>query len=237
MNSKVLKIAITVLAVALFAISSNTALAESEKGPFIVMVGTPAAGKSASSEMLSEKYGIPWVNVREELLKVVTEEAKKGGNVYAHQGGAKRGAASAKRRRAMKEAVAALEAGELVSDDSLNALVAASILASDAAGGFILDGYPMTVAQAEFLDSMLELRQMTPMTVIYLNVSDEVALQRMKERGRADDKSGFGEQRIENFRAMIGPLVEYYGEDAVNEIDGTMSKSEIAAVISRAVED
>jgi adenylate kinase len=102
------------------------------------------------------------------------------------------------------------------------------VLSANAAGGFILDGYPMTVAQAEFLDSLLELRDMSPLTVIYLNLPDDVSVQRMKERGRKDDKKNIGKERLRIFNSMIGPLVEYYGTDVVNEIDATQSESEVA---------
>ena len=166
------------------------AAAQSEEGPFIVMIGTPAAGKSVNSDLLSKTYDIPWINVRETLMKEVKKEVKKTGSSAASQH--KRGASSSKRKNAMKQAIAKLEAGELVSGDSLNALIASEILSGKSSGGFILDGYPMTVEQAEFLDSMLEIRGMTPLRVIYLNIPDDVALQRMKERGREDDKRDIG---------------------------------------------
>jgi adenylate kinase len=119
----------------------------------------------------------------------------------------------------MKAAIAKLEAGELVSGDTLNAIVASEVLSNKASGGFVLDGYPMTAEQAEFLDSIMEIREMAPLKVIYLNVPDEVALQRMKARGRADDQSTIGKERLCVFNSMIGPLVEYYGQDMVAEID------------------
>jgi len=222
-------VAITVLALGV----PGIAVAESGDGPFIVMIGTPASGKSSNSEMLAKAHGIPWINVREELLAEVKKESKKGRSTAATQH--KRGAASTKRRQSMEAAVAKLEAGELVSDDSLNAFIATEILSPKASGGFILDGYPMTVAQAEFLDSILELREMTPLSVIYLNISDDLAMQRMKERGRDDDKKSIGKERVRIFRTMIGPLVDYYGADAVNEIDASPSQAVIAAEIAQAL--
>jgi adenylate kinase len=144
-------------------------------------------------------------------------------------------AASAKRNQSMKDAFAKLEAGELVSDDSLNALIASEILSPGASSGFILDGYPMTVAQAEFLDSLLELRGMSPLTVIYLNIPDEVALRRMHERGGAGDGKVIAEERLRIFREMIGPLLDYYGTEIVTDIDATQSRAAIAAEIAQAL--
>jgi adenylate kinase family enzyme len=85
---------------------------------------------------------------------------------------------------------------------------------------------------SEFLDSILDARGISPLKVIYLNIPDELSLERMKERGRADYKRGFGEERLRQFRSMIGPLVEFYGEESVNEIDATQSKSEIMTEIN-----
>jgi adenylate kinase len=93
----------------------------------------------------------------------------------------------------------------------------------------------MTVEQAEFLDSMLEIRGMTPLRVIYLNIPDDVALQRMKERGREDDKRDIGRERLRIFRSMIEPLVDYYGEDVLTEIDATQGRPEIASEIAAAL--
>lgn len=229
-----LRAIITVIALLLACVPTVSAAQEKE-GPFLVMIGTPAAGKSSNSEMLSKTYDIPWVNVRKSLLAEVEKASKKGRSTAATQH--KRGAASAKRNQSMKDAFAKLEAGELVSDDSLNALIASEILSTGASSGFILDGYPMTVAQAEFLDSLLELRGMSPLTVIYLNIPDEVALRRMRERGGAGDGKVIAEERLRIFREMIGPLLDYYGTEIVTDIDATQSKAAIAAEIAQAIEE
>ena len=207
---------------------------QAEDGPFVVMIGTPASGKSINSELLSKTNDIPWINVREELMEEVEKQARKSSSTAATQH--KRGASSAKRTEGMKKAIAKLEAGELVSDDSLNALVAAEILAPRASGGFVLDGYPMTVEQAEFLDSILAIRSMAPLKVVYLNIPDDVALERMKKRGLAQDKKSIGEQRLSTFRSMIGPLLDFYGDEIVTEIDATKSKAEIASDIAAALD-
>lgn len=223
-----------ILAIAILSVLSTTTMAESGSGPYVIVIGAPAAGKSSASEMLSEMYGIPWINVREELLEVVEKEAKKSSRSPIPRA-SKRGVSAHHRRQAMKEAIGKLESGELVSDDTLNVLVASKIMSQESANGFILDGYPMTVSHAEFLDSIIEIRELAPVSIFYLNVPDEVALQRMKERDRVDDKSGFAEKRLESFRAMISPLIEYYGENAVIEIDATRSKAEIGTEISKAL--
>jgi len=85
--------------------------------------------------------------------------------------------------------------------------------APEAGNGLILDGYPMTVEQAEFLDALLEARGISGLKVIYLNVPDEVSLDGMKASGKSEYKSSISKERLRIFRAMIGPLAGYYGED------------------------
>jgi hypothetical protein len=68
--SHFMKVAMMVLAIAFLGVTADAA-AESDKGPFVVMIGTPASGKSVHSELISKTYGIPWINVREVLLREV----------------------------------------------------------------------------------------------------------------------------------------------------------------------
>jgi len=216
---------IAILSIAVPGISA----AQSGDGQYIVIVGAPTAGKSKNSKWIAKEYAIPWLNIGK-LVEAEVEKASKSRKSASMQH--KRGAASNQRYQNSRKALEQLKNGELINDDSLNAIVASEVLSYEAKDGFILDGYPMTVPQAEFLDSILDARGISPLKVIYLNIPDELSLERMKERGRADYKRGFGEERLRQFRSMIGPLVEYYGEESVHEIDATQSKSEIAAEIN-----
>jgi adenylate kinase len=172
---------------------------------------------------------MPWMNVGEILAAEVEQESKK--NRYSASTQHKRGAARAHRSQKKRQAFDKLQKGELVSNDSLNALVASSVLSSEASGGFILDGYPMTVEQAEFLDSILEARGISGLKVIYLNIPDDVSLDRMKESGDAKYKGGVGKERLKIFRSMIGSLADYYGDESIYEIDATQDMSTISAEI------
>ena len=228
-----LKIIIT--AFAIFSISVPGILAaESGDGPYVVIIGAPKAGKSHNSRWMSKAYDIPWINVGEALQAEVEKESKK--NRYSASTQHKRGAASANRSQKYREAYEKLKKGELVSNDALNGLVAAKVLSNEAAEGFILDGYPMTVEQAEFLDSILEARGISPLKVIYLNVTDEESLERIKTSSKDKYKGGVGKERLHNFRSMIGPIVDYYGEDTVFEIDGAQDNSAISAEIVSVLE-
>lgn len=228
-----LKLIIPVIAI--FSIGAPGILtAQSEEGHYLVIVGAPKSGKSHNSEWMSKAYDIPWINVGDALQAEVEKESKK--HRYSASTQHKRGASSARRSQRNREAYEKLKNGELVSNDSLNAIVAAKVLSGDAGAGFILDGYPMTVEQAEFLDSILEARGISPLKVIYLKVSDEESIKRMKASGKDKYKGGVGEDRLRIFRSMIGPIVDYYGEDTLFEIDAARDNSAISADIVSVME-
>ena len=228
-----LKLIIPVIAI--FSIGAPGILtAQSEEGHYLVIVGAPKSGKSHNSEWMSKAYDIPWINVGDALQAEVEKESKK--HRYSASTQHKRGASSARRSQRNREAYEKLKNGELVSNDSLNAIVAAKVLSGDAGAGFILDGYPMTVEQAEFLDSILEARGISPLKVIYLKVSDEESIKRMKSSGKDKYKGGVGEDRLRIFRSMIGPIVDYYGEDTLFEIDAARDNSAISADIVSVME-
>ena len=153
------------------------AAAETADEHYIVMLGAPGAGKSTNSEKLAAKHGIPWVEVGEIVEDAVAKTDAQDKSVSKRQRGPSKIRRSYHSQRSQKteSALKKLQAGELVDDDSLNILVAAELLSSTASKGFILDGYPMTVQQAAFLDSLLAAKNHGPLDVIYLNVPDDVA--------------------------------------------------------------
>jgi adenylate kinase len=229
-------IKLIVAAFAVFSIGAPViAAAQSEDGIYIAILGAPAAGKSRQGKRISNDFGIPRFDLGDVLQDLVEDASKKGSQSASARH--KRSAASAQRYQRAREALEKLKAGELVSDDSLNAIVASVVLSAEASNGFILDGYPMTVAQAEFLDSILDTQGITSLKILYLNIPDEESLKRMSERDRADYKRGFGEERLRSFRTMIGPIVDYYGEETVLEIDATRSEQTIADEINSWLRD
>ena len=211
------------------------AFADTDDGKFIVVLGAPGSGKSANSKWLSEAYDIPWINLREVVSAEVQDEARKQGRSSASTASHKRGANTQKRHENTRKALDKLIAGELVSNDSLNAFVASQVLSSKASKGFILDSYPVTPEQASFLDSILDARNIEGLQVIYLDVSDEVALERLKAKGKAKFKSSFARERIDAFRSLIGPVVYSYG-DALHTIDANQDPSAATSAIAAALE-
>ena len=212
---------------------AGEATTSGSKGPFVVMIGAPGSGKSVNSAFISKKYGIPAIDVGNLLQNEIVEASR-----AQHASGRpddRRRRARAKRSANINEAMAKLKAGELVSDESLNASILTRILKADARNGFVLDGYPGSAAQAEFLDALLSVQNVQSLKIIYLEVSDEVALSRMKARGRADDKHGFDKERLKQFRVQLSPILEYYDDFGLHRIDASkdisMVQKEIASSI------
>jgi adenylate kinase len=206
-------------------------LANETPGPFLVLIGAPAAGKTTNGNYISEKYGVPTIDVR----KVLQDEIAKASETKRPPGsgkpGSRRSNAWSERQRSMNEAMKKLDKGELVKDDVLNTTVLMRLMEDDCKNGFVLDGYPGSVEQAVYLDGLLAARNIDSLEIILLDISDEIALEKMANRGRPQDKGGFAEKRLELFRDNVGPVLEYYQGDALYVIDASKDLATIQAEI------
>lgn len=153
----------------------------------LVLIGPPGAGKGTQAGKLSERLGIPQIST---------------GDLFRHHIGARtRLGVSAKRY---------LDAGDLVPTALTNALVDDRLNHSDAAHGFILDGFPRSVEQADALAQMLEVRWAALDVVVEFRVSEEELVTRLAARGRTDDSEEIIRNRIKVYRSETEPLLEYY---------------------------
>lgn len=209
--------------------SVNHAVAEESSGPFVILIGPPASGKTSNGNYISEKYGVPSIDV----LKVLQDEMANAAQMKMPTGrpGNRRSNAWSERNKSIDEAMNKLENGELIEDDVINTSVLMRLMQEDCKDGFVLDGYPGTVQQAIYLDGLLAARGLDSLQVIYLDVSDEFALEKMARRGRSYDKGGFAEKRLELFRANIGPVLEYYEGGSLHVVDATKEKAEVRVQI------
>lgn len=177
----------------------------------VVLLGPPGAGKGTQAVKLAEKLGVPQISTGDLFRSNITDGTKLG-----------------------LEAKRYLDAGDLVPSELTNALVDKRLDEPDAADGFILDGYPRSVEQAEALTEMLAARDTKLDAVLELRVCEEELLKRLADRGRADDTEEVIHNRMKVYRDETAPLLEYYG-GTVKTVDAVGSLDEVFARALRAL--
>jgi adenylate kinase len=167
----------------------------------LVLVGPPGAGKGTQAVRLADRLDVPHISTGDLFRANLSENTPLG--------------LAAKRF---------MDAGELVSDEVTVGMVRERLAEEDAAKGFILDGFPRTVAQADALSEVLHADGNKLDAVVALEVPEDLLVQRLLGRGRTDDTEEVIRRRQEIYRAETAPLLEHYRDrlisvDAVGEID------------------
>jgi adenylate kinase len=181
----------------------------------LLFLGPPGAGKGTQAQRLAESQGLLHLSTGDLLRAEVAAGSELG-----------------------KEAEAVMARGELVSDALVLAIVRSRLeqQADAGAGGWLLDGFPRNVAQADALAALLdELGQQIELVVL-MELDDAVLVQRLLSRGRADDNEEVIRHRLEVYRQQTEPLIAYYRERgliAPVEAAGTVEEigARIAAVL------
>lgn len=187
----------------------------------LILLGPPGAGKGTQAGLLTKKHGIPQLSTGDMLRSAVAQQSEIG-----------------------KRAKAVMDAGQLVSDEIVNQIVSERIDAPDCANGFILDGYPRTVPQAEALGEMLEAKGKKLDAVIELKVDENALVNRMESRVaetlakggqvRSDDNPESFRKRLVEYREKTAPLSSYYaGTGELRIINGMSPVEEVTAEIER----
>lgn len=171
----------------------------------IVFIGPPGAGKGTQAQRLVETYRIAHLSTGDMLR--AARDAKTDVGLKADQ---------------------YMSAGKLVPDEIILAIIRERLGQPDCQTGYLLDGFPRTIAQAEALDAMLAERGPPLDVVLQLQVPEEELFRRLAGRGRADDTPEVIRQRLVAYRRQTEPLLEYYGRRSLlRSIDGLGTVDEI----------
>jgi len=205
----------------------------------IVLIGPPGAGKGTQAERLAARLTLPRISTGDLLREAVAQGTPLGGLVRA-----------------------VMARGELVGDDLMIEVVRERLGRPDAAAGFVLDGFPRTVRQAEALEGLVAGRG--PLTVVEIRVPEAELIRRLGARlvcracgmnaapdtaaagrcgrcggelvQRADDSAGVVRERLRVFARDTQPLVEFYRSRALHrEVDGAAAPDEVFADLARVV--
>jgi adenylate kinase len=174
----------------------------------LILLGPPGAGKGTQALRLVEKHGIPQLSTGDMLRAAVAAKTPVG-----------------------LKAKAVMDAGELVSDDIVNAIVAERIDQPDCARGFVLDGYPRTLPQADAVEKMLAERGTGLDVVIEFVVDDKALVGRVLKRAeearaagqpvRKDDTAEVFDERLREYYKKTAPLIGYYyAKRQLQQVDG-----------------
>ena len=168
----------------------------------LLIVGPPGAGKGTQAARISERFGIPTISTGDIFRKNIAEQTELGVQVKA-----------------------IVDAGDYVPDSLTNALVTDRLSEADADGGFLLDGYPRTPAQVEYLNDLLASHGHSLDAVIRLVADQEEIVRRLRlrstEQGRADDSEDAIRHRQEVYQRETAPLIEMFGRQGLLvEVDG-----------------
>ena len=166
----------------------------------IIFMGVAGAGKSRQGRVLADELGLPWVSTGEFLRMLISGEPRK-----------------------------AMASGQLLDDEEIIRLVQKVFTVVNTNEEFILDGFPRTPEQADWLLSQIKHGQLDLTAVIHLKATKEVVKRRLLERGRQDDTEEAINERFEEYERHILPILEQFKAAGarVCDIDGGQGISEV----------
>ena len=185
----------------------------------LILMGPPGAGKGTQAKVVADRFGVPAISTGDIFRSNVSEGTELGVKAKEY-----------------------MDAGEYVPDEVTNLMVRNRIDEVDAKPGFLLDGYPRTLAQVEELDGMVRHTGHRLDAVVVLTVEGEELVQRLLQRaatdGRSDDTEDVIRRRQEVYAEQTEPLIGVYRERGLLvEVDGMGEVDEVSQRIFAALED
>lgn len=185
----------------------------------LIFFGPPGAGKGTQAKRLSSEYGIPHISTGDILRDAVSRGTDLG-----------------------KQAQSFMDRGELVPDELIIGIIKDRLSQPDAQRGWILDGFPRNVAQAEKLNEMLAATGQGCDRVLNLVVPDDVLKTRLLSRGaqegRSDDNLATIEHRLAVFHQTTSPLLDFYrthNAGLLAEVDGHQAMEQVTIALKQAI--
>ena len=179
----------------------------------LIFLGPPGAGKGTQAKTLADFLHIPHISTGDILRQAIQNQTPLGIKAQNY-----------------------MDNGDLVPDDLVQDMVKERLQQPDAEGGWILDGFPRKVSQAEFLDQLLAENQQSDLQVINFDAPDEVVVVRLLARGRKDDHESVIRHRLEVYRQETAPLIAYYSDrQQLLTVNGNRPPEEVATVLQNII--
>lgn len=180
----------------------------------VIFLGPPGAGKGTQAAVLSQDFSVPHISTGDILRSAVTAKSELG-----------------------QKAESYMNAGELVPDDLILDLIRERLNEDDAGKGWILDGFPRNVSQANFLDKLLVDIEQPCECVLNLEVPDNVLISRLLERGRKDDNEEVIRNRLVVYRQQTEPLIEFFrSRQQLVSVNGNQAMDAVAGDLKQVLQ-
>ena len=176
----------------------------------ILFMGVAGAGKSVQGRMLADEYGLPWLSTGEFLRMLISGEKRKD-----------------------------MVAGKLIGDQEIIALVQKIFSVVDVEHEFVLDGFPRTSAQADWLLNQVKHEQLDLTAIVHIQATRDEVSKRLLSRARPDDNQEAIKVRFDEYEKVTLPIVDMFKQAGctVVEIDGEQSVAEVHQAITGALKD
>ncbi|ACK72103.1 adenylate kinase [Gloeothece citriformis PCC 7424] len=172
----------------------------------LIFLGPPGSGKGTQAQVLSQSLQIPHISTGDILRQAITDSTPLGIKAQSY-----------------------MDKGELVPDDLLLDLIKNRLSQPDAQQGWILDGFPRTVAQACFLENLLAQLDLFSECVVNLEVPEDVLIERLLGRGRQDDHETTIRRRLQVYHEQTAPVIDYYRQRGnLNSLNGNRPPEQVS---------